>query len=163
MMLACELSSSPDMLQVLLVRFVSMAWSMALESMPLHPPDLWLIVDFLTTLRKFLEPPGYCTVINWAFIFFQMFFGCFCGVMAQFELVSMNSWIRSCRMSFKSHTEWSRAQCISTPTTTTSILTAWTILVMWYMHYELTHPKILQRLWLILILTFRRKKNEQIE
>ena len=57
------------------------AWSTASEYMVLVLPDLTWLSQFLRTLVKFLEPPGYCTVINYAFTFY----GCFHSIMIQFE------------------------------------------------------------------------------
>ena len=45
-----------------------MAWNMALKSTVLGLPDL-VISEVLLTQAKFLEPFGYCTVINSASIF----------------------------------------------------------------------------------------------
>ena len=46
-----------------------LAWSMALESAVLGLLDLSLIVKVFATWVKFLEPSGYCTVINCTFTF----------------------------------------------------------------------------------------------
>ncbi len=74
-------------LWVLLARFASMAWSTALKSsFRLTWPCL--IVEVLATQMKFLEPSGYCTMINCASTFRTTnTFGCFCCIMVQFGLV----------------------------------------------------------------------------
>ena len=75
--------SSPDTLQELLTGFVSRAWSTSLNLWF----QAWLIVEVFVTRAKFLEPPGYCIVINFTFTFrTTIVFSCFRGVMAQFEL-----------------------------------------------------------------------------
>ena len=67
MALDFEMLSLPETLQVLLVRFVSMVWSTSLESTVGGLPDL----EILATQAKFLEPSGYCTMIN-CFFFFRI-------------------------------------------------------------------------------------------
>ena len=66
--LESEMMSSPDALCTLLIRFASMAWTTASES-SFRPTWLCLIITILATQPKFLEPCGYCTVINYTFSF----------------------------------------------------------------------------------------------
>ena len=54
----------------------------------LRPTCPCLVVKLLATWVKFVEPSGYCTVINCTLTFHSMkFFGCFHSIMALFELI----------------------------------------------------------------------------
>ena len=88
----CEIERLADLLP--LTRLVSMAWSMTLESMVLALPDLaWLL--------KFLQP-------KWKFLNYLV------TVLGPTMQI-----IRGCTficLAFKSHTQWSNTQHVSTPT-----------------------------------------------
>ena len=81
---------------------------------------LCLIVKLLATWAKFLEPSGYCAVINCTPFAQQIF------LVASVKLwPGLNSWSSSlirlyytfiCAV-FKSHMEWNNARCINAPTT----------------------------------------------
>ena len=82
--LYCEILSLLDTLQVLLTRLTSMAWSMTLKSTVLGLPELpdHLGSCNLSKICWAIWLP-YCTV---TFLTTNIF-GCFCSIMAQFELV----------------------------------------------------------------------------
>ena len=73
--LDCEMLSSPDTLQVLLGGFTSNGLEHSLVSCAFRPTWPCLIVEAFTTRAKFLQPSGYCTMINYIFNLFsqQMF------------------------------------------------------------------------------------------
>ena len=82
-----EMPSLSGTLWVPLTTFASIAWNMALES-SFRPSSLGNIVEVLATQPKFLQPSGFCTVINYATTFCTTnVFGFFCGVMAHFKLI----------------------------------------------------------------------------
>ena len=84
--LDCKLPSSPDTLRVLLTKFTSMTLSMASgpSFRPIRPCP---IVQVLIILAKFIEPSGYCSVINCTFTSgAPNLLGCFHSVMFLFEL-----------------------------------------------------------------------------
>ena len=83
--LDCEMLSSSDNFQILLVGIASMAWRLTSESRSTWP---CLIIKVLSAWEKFLEPFSYNTVINCTFTFHSTNnFGCVCCVMAQFKLI----------------------------------------------------------------------------
>ena len=78
----CKILSSPDTLQV----FTSLEYEIGIHDF--RPTRIFLIIKILTTQKKFLKPPDYSTVNNFAFTLCTTnVFGCFGGVMVQFELV----------------------------------------------------------------------------
>ena len=82
--LNCKIPSLPDILQVLLDKFVSVAWRTALKSMVLGLPCL--INKVLVTHQKFLN---HLDIVPWLTAPFaqEMFLVAFFGIMAQFKLV----------------------------------------------------------------------------
>ena len=79
---SCKILSLPDTLWVLLTEFASMAWSIASKS-GFRPTWPYLIIEVLANQAKFLQPFGYCTVINCTFNFFTTnVLGCFCSIIA---------------------------------------------------------------------------------
>ena len=111
----------PDTLWMLLARFDSMTWNTAFgSSFILSWPCL--IIKVLATWMKFLKLSGYCTLVNCVFtICTTNVFGFFHCVIALFELVKhkFSNYIHCTFIcvSFKSHTDWCNAQCVSAPTT----------------------------------------------
>ena len=88
-LLDCRMPNSPDTLHVLFFRFATMTSRTALES-SFMLTGLCLISDVLAAQAKFLQPPGYCTVINRAFTFHTTkVFDCFHSIMAQFEVIKL--------------------------------------------------------------------------
>ena len=68
-----------------------LAWYSPSAAHQIYPRDLehsQRIHIFLATQVKFLEPSGYCTVINCTFTFCTTnIFGCFCGIIVKFKLI----------------------------------------------------------------------------
>ena len=86
--LGSEMLSLPDTLWVLRTRFTSMAWSTILESTVFWHIWSCLIIKFLATQVKFLEPSGYCAMIYCAITFHtENVFGSFHCSMAKFEII----------------------------------------------------------------------------
>ena len=80
-----------------------------------------LIIKVLATWVKFLQPSGYCSVINCAFTFHtRNVLGYFAVIMAQFELIehkfpnytSLHIYLCSFQI-----TQWNNTQCVWAPTT----------------------------------------------
>ena len=116
--LDCEMSSSPDTLQVLLTRFVFMVWRTASESIVLDLPDLAWLSRFLQPQRNFFS--YLIIVINCNFIFCSTnICDCFGDIIAQFELVKpriRRRWTFIC-VAFKPNSECRNALRIRVPTT----------------------------------------------
>ena len=76
------------------------------------------IIEVLPARVKFLESSSYCTVINCTFTFHTRIF----LISATVLWLSISSWIKLCCMfiytAYKSHTECSNTQHVSTPTNT---------------------------------------------
>ena len=104
----------PDNLQGQLTRFSSLAWSTSLESMLLGLPD-----NVLATKAKFLQT--HWLLYNDQLHLHRLHKKCFwlllkCyGSVWSFQMRLSSTII--C-MTFKSHMEWNKAQCLSSPTTT---------------------------------------------
>ena len=122
---------------------------MALESMLSGLPDLAWLSRFLQPDQKFLQPSGYCIVINYTFTFYTAnVFGYFLSLWPSSNLKNITSKIRLycifiC-VAFKSHTEWSNAQCVSIPITIilpTLAVTFHSFELLWSL--KLAHTKIL--------------------
>ena len=85
-------------------------------------------------------------------------FGCFRGVMSQFECIRViKLWCTFIFEAFKSHTEWSNTlSVISLNTTiitvTAGAITAWITSVTSYKRHYQPHNKILQNFWLTLVI-----------
>ena len=89
----CEMTGSPDTLQLLLATFASIASSKVLESTVLGQPELVWSMRFLQTKHNFLN--HLVIMINFAFTFCSTDIYCCChNVIDQFELIS--SWIKLC-------------------------------------------------------------------
>ena len=112
--LDCKMSSSPDILHVLLARFTSKDWSTVSESL------VWL--------SKFLQPErnffNYLVTPLWltapSTFAQQIFLVASATLWPDSNSWSISSWITlSCTflcLAFKSHTEWSNAQRVCAPT-----------------------------------------------
>ena len=86
--LDCEMPSSPDTLQVLLIGFYLYGLEYSFRIHCFWPIWLCLIIKVLATWAKFLQPSDYFNVINCAFTFFTTnVFGCFSHIMAQFKFM----------------------------------------------------------------------------
>ena len=109
--------SLPDTLWVLLIGFVSVAKS---RIQTFSSTCLSLIIKVLATQAKYLEPSGYCTVINCTFTFHAAnICGSLRSVMVQFELTKLMFPNQCCTFicaSFKSCMEWNTAQYVRAPT-----------------------------------------------
>ena len=101
-----EMTSSPDTLRVIFTRFASLVCRMVWESIVLGLPDLAGSSWFLQLKRNFLN---LLASVLWS----TNVFGCFCGVMSQFELVKH----KFSSVTFTSQTEWTNNQHVSAPTT----------------------------------------------
>ena len=123
-----------------------------------------LIVEFLPIQVKFLEPSGYCTVINCTFTFHtKNVLGCFFNIMDQFELVKHRTTlhVHLCgflirykamhNMSAYQQQRYYHLQRVAT--------TVWILTVTWYMRRKLSPTKILQNFWLALVL---KKNGEKV-
>ena len=114
------MSSSPDILQELITRFASMAWSTASESTVLRFIWSCQIIEVLANREKYFEVSGDCTVIPCAFTFCTVNdFGLFSSFMVQFEIIKHNISIYTpfiCA-AFKSRTEYNNVQRFSAPAT----------------------------------------------
>ena len=118
-----------------------------------------LIVEVLANRAKFLQPSGYCNMIDYTFTFRPMNIStCFGDVMACFELVKHVSeldYIARSSVYLSNHTRTEAMHSVSAHRlpqhyqllwVTTMV---WTASIIWYTHHRLTcTTKILQNFWL---------------
>ena len=120
------------------------------------PTWLYLIVKVLATWVKFLEPSGYCTMINSVFPFCTTnIFGCFHDVLVQFELLKKfpNKTVAHSAVWLSNH--WTTYQCTNYHEQWV-LSTAWTALVRWCTHCKLACTKILQNFLFILVVKLNK-------
>ena len=115
--LDCEMRSSPDTLWMLLARFASMVFSLL---------DFAWLPKFLQPEQNFFNHP--VTVLSSTELLSSQQMFLVSSAMLWSSSNSLSSWIRlNCTficVTFKSHIEWSHAECISAPTTIMILPTA---------------------------------------
>ena len=132
LLMYCEMSSSPDTLRMLFIKFTSMARSRALKYTILGLPDFVWLSMFFQPKWNFLN---HLITVLWSTahsVFKQQIALVDSSVMALYKLIK-HKFPFLCA-AFKSHTVWSNTQCVTTSTTTvlpTVLFMAWTTLIIW--------------------------------